>query len=64
MGNRSVPVEDEQQRLLMRERHPGPPGVALDLGGERVVVAARAFVSAVAGEVLSMTAGRRLGMRT
>jgi hypothetical protein len=46
-------AEDEQQRLLMRERHPVClPGVALDLGGERVVVAGASLVSAVAGERL------------
>ena len=45
-------AEDEQQRLLMRERHPVClPGVALDLGGERVVAAA-GLVSAIAGERL------------
>src|ERR1700704_6434635 len=58
-------AEDEQQRLLMRERHPVClPGVALDLSGE-LVVAGAGLVSAVAGERLVHDfLARRLGTRS
>src|SRR5262249_15827425 len=46
-------AEDDEQRLLLRERHPVcTPGVALDFSGEAVVVVGAGFESAVAGERL------------
>jgi hypothetical protein len=61
----SVRREDEQQRFVMRERHPVClRRVALDLGGERLVVAGAGLVSAVAGESLVHDSSEpRLGIR-
>jgi hypothetical protein len=50
---RQLSAEDEQQRLVIRERHPvGLPRVALDFGSEPIVVSGAGFESAVAGERL------------